>query len=139
MAVMNKFDQFVLDLASGVHNLNAAALKILLTNAAPVRTNKVKADLTEIAAGNGYAAGGNAALFNSGGDAAGLYKLVLAPVAFTAAGGNIGPFEFAVLYNASNAAGNLIGWWDYGLAITLTNGNTFTVQLDQANGVLTLQ
>ncbi|WP_316214140.1 MULTISPECIES: hypothetical protein [unclassified Bradyrhizobium] len=139
MAVFNKFDQFVLDLATKVHNLNADALKILLTNAAPVRTNKVKADLTEIAAGNGYTAGGTLAAFNSGGDTAGLYKLILAPVAFTAAGGNIGPFEFAVLYNSSNAAGNLIGWWDYGTPITLTNGNTFTVLLDQANGVLTLQ
>jgi hypothetical protein len=32
----------------------------------------------------------------------------------------------------------LIGWWDYGTSITLTNGNTFTVSLDQTNGVFTL-
>jgi hypothetical protein len=26
----------------------------------------------------------------------------------------------------------LIGWWDYGTAVTLTNGNTFTVDIDQS-------
>lgn len=139
MAAFNKFNSFVADLAQKVHNLNTDALKILLTNTAPVATNTVKANLTEIAAGNGYTAGGNAATLVSGAQAAGLYKLILAPVAFVAAGGNIGPFEFAVLYNSTAASGNLIGWWDYGTPLTLTNGNTFTVQLDQTNGVLQLQ
>ena len=32
----------------------------------------------------------------------------------------------------------LIGWWDYGVALTLTNGNTFTVDIDQVNGILTI-
>jgi hypothetical protein len=36
------------------------------------------------------------------------------------------------------AGGNLIGWWDYGTAITLTSGNSFAVSLDQTNGVFTL-
>jgi hypothetical protein len=34
-----------------------------------------------------------------------------------------------VLYNSTSATQPLIGWWDYGTAITLTNGNTFTVSL----------
>ncbi|WP_347341603.1 hypothetical protein [Bradyrhizobium uaiense] len=127
------------DVATGVHNLNSNALKILLSNTLPVATNTVKANITEIAAGNGYVAGGGAAAFVSGAQTSGLYKLVLSPVAWTAAGGSIGPFEYAVLYNSTPANGNLIGWWDYGTAITLTNGNTFTVALDQTNGVLTLQ
>ena len=139
MAVFNKFNSFVGDLAQKVHNLNSDTLKIILTNTAPVATNTVRSNITEIAAGNGYAAGGMAAAFVSGNDTAGTYKLVLSPVSWTASGGSIGPFEWAVLYNSSAASGNLIGWWDYGTAVTLTNGNTFTVSLDQANGVLTLQ
>ena len=139
MAVFNKFNSFVGDLAQKVHNLNADTLKIMLTNTAPVATNTLRSNITEIAAGNGYAAGGMAAAFVSGNDTAGTYKLVLSPVSWTASGGPIGPFEWAVLYNSSAASGNLIGWWDYGTAVTLTNGNTFTVSLDQANGVLTLQ
>lgn len=58
MATFNKFNAFVQDLTRKVHNLNSDTLKILLTNVAPVATNAVKADLTEIAAGNGYTAGG---------------------------------------------------------------------------------
>jgi hypothetical protein len=138
MANFNKFNQFVADLATKTHNLNADTLKILLTNTAPVASNTVKANLTEIAAGNGYTAGGSLAAFISGNDTAGTYKLVLSPVVWTATGGPIGPFEFAVLYNSTLAAGNLIGWWDYGVPITLTNGNTFTIALDQTNGVFTL-
>jgi hypothetical protein len=139
MAVFNKFDQFVLDLATKVHNLNADALKVMLTDTLPVRTNKVKADIAEIAAGNGYVTGGNVAAFNSGGDTAGLYKLILAPAEFTAAGGNFAQFRYAVLYNSTASGGPLVGFWDFGAEVNLTNGNVFIVGLDQVNGVLTLQ
>jgi hypothetical protein len=139
MAAFNKFNAFVGDLAQKVHNLNGDALKIMLTNTAPVATNTVKSSISELAAGNGYTAGGATASLVSGTDISGTYKLILSPVSWTASGGSIGPFEFAVLYNSTAASGNLIGWWDYGLPITLTNGNTFTVQLDQTNGVLAIQ
>nr|WP_249122929.1 MULTISPECIES: hypothetical protein [unclassified Bradyrhizobium] len=125
-------------MATKVHNLNSDTLKILLTNMPPVATNTVKANITEIAAGNGYTAGGTQAVFVSGGNTSGTYKLVLSPVVFTASGGSFAAFEYAVLYNATAASGNLIAWWDYGTSITLTNGNSFTVSLDQTNGVFTL-
>lgn len=139
MAVFNKFNQFVADVATKVHNLNSDNLKIMLTDVAPVATNTIKSNITEIAAGNGYVAGGNAAAFVSGGDTAGLYKLILSAVSFLASGGSFAQFRYAVLYNSTAASGNLIGWWDFGAEVNLTNGNTFTVQLDQTNGVLTLQ
>lgn len=59
MASYQKFYQFVADLASGVHNFGTATVKVMLTNTAPVATNTVIANITEIAAGNGYTAGGN--------------------------------------------------------------------------------
>lgn len=140
MASFNKFNSFVQDLAQKVHNLNGDTLKVMLTNTAPVATNTVKSSITEIAAGNGYTAGGATATFVSGNDTAGVYKLILSAtsVQWTAAGGSIGPFQYAVLYNATAVSGNLIGWWDYGTSLTLTNGNTFTVSLDQTNGTLTI-
>jgi hypothetical protein len=140
MASFNKFNSFVLDLATKVHNLNSDTLKVMLTNTAPVATNTIKANITEIAAGNNYNAGGATANFVSGTQTSGTYKLILGSTApaWTASGGNIGPFQYAVLYNSTAASGNLIGWWDYGTSLTLTNGNTFTVALDQSNGVLTL-
>lgn len=140
MALYQKFDQFVEDLAKKVHNLNSDTLKVMLTNTAPVAGNSVKADLTEITAGNGYTAGGSAATFVSGAQSSGTYKLVLNDVTFTASGGSIGPFRYAVLYNdtPTSPADPLIAWWDYGTSITLTNGNSLTVNLDQSSGVFTL-
>lgn len=140
MAAFNKHNQFVEDLAEKVHNLGADTLKVLLTNTAPVAGNSVKADLTEISAGNGYTAGGTQATISSSAQTSGTYKLVLADVTFTASGGSIGPFRYAVLYNdtPTSPADPLIGWYDYGTALTLTTGNSFTVDFDGTNGVLTL-
>jgi hypothetical protein len=58
---------------------------------------------------------------SSSAQTSGTYKLVLADVVFTAAGGSIGPFRYDVLYNdtPTSPADPLIGWWDYGSAITL--------------------
>jgi hypothetical protein len=140
MATFNKFHAFVEHLAEGVHNLGADTLKIMLTNTAPVATNSVKANLTEIAAGNGYTAGGTAASITSSGQTSGTYKLALGDVVITASGGSIGPFRYAVLYNdtPTSPADPLIGWWDYGSALTLANGESITWDADPTNGVLTL-
>lgn len=138
MAAFNKFQSFVEALAEKVHNLGADSLKVMLTNTAPVAANSVKANLTDISAGNGYTAGGTAATISSSAQSSGTYKLVLADVVFTAAGGSIGPFRYAVLYNDTAVNDELIGWWDYGSAITLASGETFTVDFDGTNGVLTL-
>lgn len=141
MAAFVKFNQFVEDVAKKVHNLNSDTLKVMLTNTAPAAANAVKADITEIAAGNGYTAGGNTAAFTSGAQTSGTYKLVLAdPTTWTASGGSIGPFRYAVLYNDTPASPlkPLIGYWDYGSSVTLASGEQFTVDLDQVNGVLTL-
>lgn len=140
MPAYNKFNQFVQDLANKVHNLGSDTLKVMLTNVSPVSTNAVKGDLTEIAAGNGYAAGGNAVTVVSSTQNGGSYKLVGDDVVFTASGGAIGPFRYAVLYNATPVApaSPLIGFWDYGASITLNSGETFTVAMDQVNGILGL-
>lgn len=139
MAVFNKFNQFVEDVAEKVHNLGADNLKVMLTNSAPVATDTVFANLTEIAAGNGYTAGGTAASITSSVQTTGTYKLVLGDVVFTASG-SVGPFRYAVLYNdtPTSPADPLIGWFDYGSSISLNNLETFTVDFDAAAGVLTI-
>ena len=137
MASFNKFDCFVADLANKVHNLGSDALKVMLTNSAPSQGNTVKANITEISAGNGYSAGGMAVAITSSAQTSGLYKLVGNDPSITASGG-VGPFQYAVLYNSTPASGNLIGWWDRGSALTLANTDTFTVDLDQVNGILQL-
>jgi hypothetical protein len=139
MASFNKFNAFVADVANKVHNLGSDTLKIMLSNSAPAATNAVKTDVTEIGAGNGYAAGGAAVTITSSAQTSGLYKLIGNNVTFTASGGTIATFRYAVLYNSTPASGNLIGWWDYGTTVSVTSGNSFQVQLDPVNGILQLQ
>jgi hypothetical protein len=138
MATFNKFNAFVADVANKVHNLGSDALKVMLTNTAPVATNAVKADVTELAAGNGYSAGGAQATLVSSAQSGGTYTLKLNSATFTATAGSIGPFRYCVLYNSTPVTGNLIGWYDYGTALTITAGNSFQVQFDPAAGVLQL-
>ena len=141
MAAFNKFEQFVEDVAHKVHNLGSDTLKVMLTNTAPDgAADAVLADLTEISAGNGYSAGGNAAGLTSSGQTSGTYMLVVPDVDFVASGGSIGPFRYAVLYNdtPTSPADPLIGYWDYGTAVTITDGNTFRVDTSSVSGVLQL-
>ncbi len=137
----NKFNIFVQDLGRKVHNLNSDTLKVMLTNTAPVATNTVDGNLTEITAQNGYSAGGNTAASSAYSQTSGTGKLTANNVVFTASGGSFGPFRYAVLYNATaGSASNrpLIGWFDYGSSISLNDTETFTVSWDATNGILTV-
>ena len=137
MATLNKFDSFVEALAEKVHNLGSDTLKVMLTNTAPIAGNTVKANITEISAGNGYTAGGATASVTSSSQTGGTYKLVLADVTWTATG-SVGPFRYAVLYNDTATNKELIAWSDYGSSLTLANGEMFTVDFSATNGVLTI-
>lgn len=141
MATYNKFYAFVEALAEGKHNLGADTLKVYLSNATPDEaTDAVKADLAEIAPGNGYTAGGNVAAVSSSTQTGGIYKLVLSdPATWTATPGPIGPFRYIVLYNDTAANDDLIAWWDFGSPLTVGAGDSFTVDFDPTSGVLTIQ
>ena len=137
MASFNKYQKGVEALLEGI-NAGSDAWKVALTNRAPVvASDATLTDATEISAGNGYTAGGNAATTTSSAQTGGVYKLILAsPTAWTASGGSMGPFRYAVLYDST--PNNLIGYWDYGSAVTLGVGESFTVSLDGTNGVFSV-
>lgn len=142
MAAFNKFNVFVLNLASAKHDMHTgttSVFKVYLTNTAPVATNTVYNTPADLSTANGYTAGGASVGTITGSQTAGAFKFIGGTdPSWTASGGSIGPFQYAVLYDFSASGQPLIGWWDYGTAITLTNGNTFTVDLDQVNGILTI-
>lgn len=138
MAAFNKFNSFVEALGRKVHNLNADSLKVALSNSAPAAANAVLADITQIGAGNGYASGGSASSGNIYAQAAGTAKLTSGDVTFTASGGAMATFRYAVLYNDTAASKELIGWWDYGAGVPLADGESFVVDFDGVNGVLTV-
>ena len=136
MATYNKFNVFVEDQFEGVHDWDAHSFVVLLTNTAPVATNSVRADLTELATGNGYTRDSHTTTITTS-RSSGTFKAVGTDVVYTASGGTIGPFRYAVLYNTTptSPADPLIAWWDYGSSITLNSGETFTVDFDATNGI----
>jgi hypothetical protein len=140
MATFNKFNSFVEALAEKVHNLGSDVLKVALVPAAntPVNTNTQLSNITQIGAGNGYTSGGTQATIASSAQTSGTYKLVLNDVTFTASGGSIATFQYVVLYNDTATNKELIGWYDYGTTLSITTGNSFTVDFDGTNGVLTI-
>lgn len=127
MATAQIFNSFKEAINEKVHNLGSDTLKFMLTNAAPSLANTIKTDITEIAAGSGYTAGGTAVAVSSSAQAGGTYSLVLGACVFTAAAGTIGPFRYAVLYNDTATNDELIGFVDYGTAYTLPDGQPFTL------------
>lgn len=136
MAAFNKFNAFPLDLGRGVHDLHADVLKVYLTNTAPnAASHAVKADLAEITAQNGYPAGGTDSQ-NTYTTSGGVGTLAGVDVDFLAAGGSFGPFRYAVLYNDTVVGDPLIGWWDYGSAVTALDLETFRTDFGAA--ILTL-
>jgi hypothetical protein len=130
MATATKFQSFVGELGVGTHNLNTGTLKVMLTNTAPLATNDVKADLTEITAQNGYSAGGETVGTTAYSESGGTGSLTSASTTvFTASGGSFGPFRYVTLYNdtPTSPADPLIQFYDYGSSISLNDGETFTV------------
>jgi len=138
MATFTKFNAFVENVAEKKLDPGADTLKVMLTLTAPVAGNSVKADLTEIAAGNGYTAGGTATTITSSAQTSGTYKLVITDVTFTASGGSIANFRYAVLYDDTATNDELIGFWDSGATQTITDGNSFVTDFDASAGVLTI-
>jgi hypothetical protein len=141
MATYNKFQVFVGDLAGKVHDVigttpgtDCDTLKVALTNSAPVNTNTVLANITQISGTNGYTTGG-AAVTNSGSASSGTVTLTGSKVTWTASGGTVGPFRYVVLYNdtPTSPTDPLIAWWDYGSALTLNDGESFSVKFNNSD------
>jgi len=138
MAVYNKFDQFAQSVLEAKHNFASDVFKVMLTNTAPVAGNSVKSDLVEILEGNGYVSGGNDVTITVS-SVAGLARVSSVNTVFTATGGTIGPFRYAVFYNSTAVTQPLVSWWDYGSSVTLQDTEIFTVGFDAVNGILDIQ
>lgn len=132
MATFNKFNSFTEALAEKVHNLGSDTLKIALTNIAPVATNTVLANITEISYTN---LSSRTVTVTASSQTSGTYKLVASDLVLTASG-TVPTFRYAVLYNDTATNDELIAWWDRGTSVDLISTDTFTVDFDPTNGVL---
>ena len=140
MAAFNKFQPFVANLANSLFNFSSDTIKVALTDSAPVNTYSQFSSISEIAAANGYVAGGATLTTTSSTQSGGTYKYIgaCANPTWTASGGSIAQFRYVVFYDSTPANKYLIGWADYGSEVNLSSGNTFYVQLDATNGLFQL-
>jgi hypothetical protein len=138
MATFNRFHSFVEALAEKTHNLGSDTLTVALTNSAPLATNTQLSDITQISytnIQNGTTTGRDLTGVTSA-QTSGSYKLDANDLVLTATG-TVPTFRYVVLYNNTATNDELIGYYDYGAAVDLLNGETFTITWDAA-GILTL-
>jgi len=132
-ATLIKFEQFAVDVANKVHDLFGAndTIKAILTNSAPnVSTGAVYADITQIAAGNGYTTGGIDIQNDSTETPGGTVNLTAVDCVWTGGPAAMATFRYVVLYNdtPTSPLKPLIGYYDYGGAgVTVGIGETFTL------------
>lgn len=114
-----KFNLTVDDLSKKLINFATDTLKVMLTNTLPASTAHLYSDIsaTEVANGNGYTTGGQTVPGTGATNSGGLETIAGSVISWTAAGGNIGPFRYAILYDLNS--GTLLGGWDNGASITL--------------------
>ena len=129
MAAFNKFNSFITAVAAGTHagflNASTDVLNVYLSNATPsASADSVKADLAEIATGIGYT--GPVDIQNAASQTGATITVTATDVTITASG-SVGPFQYAVIYNDTAASDPLVGWYDYGSAVTLAAAETFKV------------
>lgn len=130
----NKINVFTLNLAQALHDLENDDLRIYLSNELPLATDTTKADVAEIAGGNGYTAGGitltNVTLTTSAGKA----TLDADNITITAVGGSIATFQYVILMNQTSSQ-RLIAWYDAGAPVEIADGKDFDITFG-ANGIL---
>lgn len=138
MPTLTKFNDFTYQLCKGKHNLATDRLKVALTNVAPLPSFSVLGQITEVAGGS-YPAGGytldeatNRLSSNNG-----AAILTLADYVIEAGPSGIPTFRYLVVYNDSQTdpAKPLIGFYDYGQALSLAEGESLTLDFaDTAGG-----
>jgi hypothetical protein len=129
-------------LGRAVHNLASHTFKAAFTNTAPnIATMAVLADIGQLATGGGYTGGAGGGLTLDSviyTETTGVGTFLFADEVFTAAGGSVGPFRYVWIYNdsATSPVDALLGYLDYGSAVTLADTESITI--DTTTAVLTV-
>ena len=134
MTTFTKINSFVEALAEKKINLGGTGLTIALTNTAHTSTWTKLSDLTQISYTN---LSTRVITVSTSVQTSGTYKLVCADLVLTASGA-VGPFQYIYIYDDAATDDDLVCYYDYGSAITMTNTDTLTIDFSLTNGVLTI-
>ena len=137
LVFFNKFRQAALEKK---HNFATDTFKVALVTAAPDTAvddtwSDVSAD--EVAAGNGYVAGGQALDSGTLAETGGVATVDAADEVITASGGAIGPFRYVVMYNDTATNKDLVCYWDLGSSQSISDGQSLNLNFAAA-GIFTL-
>ena len=146
MATLTKINDFVEHVAEGVHNLGTNQLVVALSNTTPGSETPtaptadgggVLANVTQVAYTN---LSSRNLTTSSSSQTGGTYRLVLADLTLTSTGGSTGPFRYIYVYNSAGTGQTnpLIGYYDYGSALTLNNGESLTIDFNPTNGAISI-
>ena len=135
MAAFNKFQPWVEYMVEGA-NVGTDQFAVALTAAAnaPVNTNGVIADLTQIAYTNLSSRNLTTA---SSAQSGGTQSVTFNDLTLTSSGGSTGPFRYVVIYDDTVAGDPLVGWYDYGSDLTLATGESLLIDFTGAAFTIT--
>jgi hypothetical protein len=128
-AQFTKVFNFVLALGDDRFVFASDTFKVFLTDVQPnvaTVTTYSSVSSTEIPSGNGYVTGGATIGGISWSQSGGVATLSGNATGWTASGGSISQFRYEVLYDSTT--GYVVGYWDYGSEVNVTNGATFTIE-----------
>src|SRR5437868_14327946 len=105
-------------------NLATDVIKVGLTNTTLTATKHVYSDVTgELSTANGYTSGGATVSGTGVANASGTESFAAAATTWTSVTGSMGPFEWIFYYDSTPATKTLLGYYDYGSALTLNGSN----------------
>lgn len=138
MATYNKFNQTVEDWQEGVYTSSTDQFTVALTAGAnaPVATNSVLANLTEIAYTN---LSSRNLTTSTSGQTSGTFTQLFADLVLTASGGAVATFRYVVIYNNTPASplDPLLSFYDFGTDLTLADSETLTVDFTTSTYTVT--
>lgn len=141
MPTFNILPGFIEHDSEKVHNLASDQLAVALSNTAPgsestptngATANCILANVTQIA--YTFLSSRNITTTSSG-QASSVYKLILADLTLTSTGGSTGPFQYIYIYNDTATNDELIGYLDYGSALTLLDTEYIILDFSAVNGL----
>lgn len=131
------FDCASEDILLGKHKFGVDEFKVALTNVAPDNDHTEFSDLTEIAEGNGYTAGGEVTV-STVTRVGSTSRVFFADTTFAATGVMAG-FRYASVYNNTHEDKPLLFRFDYGSTRNLGATDGFVVDFDSVLGALAIK
>lgn len=131
MATFNKINDWVDYMGEDV-DLASDQFVVALSNTAPASEtpnpttdgNGTLANVTQVAYTN---LSTRNITTSSSSQTSGTYSLALTDLVLTSSGGTTGPFRYIYIYDDTVVGDPLVGYYDYGSALTLGDGETLTI------------